>query len=230
MLEPDSPSPSLARGPRRSSNSVSLSPALQAERRRSDSVETQAHPPLEASLPPRGKGEATASAVRLALEVPEFQSQHSRRDYCHFLRRDVVSIIRTHSMAEDYKRNHYVPEWYQKGFICSQSHDRKLCYLDLNPPVYRDGKGVVVREMRPLRRYGPRSCFYQDDLYTTFVGENRSTDVEENFSEKLIGARPQQFHFSMTSSTRTQEYTPHTRIFCYTCARRSCGPQKGWHG
>ncbi len=53
MLEPDSPSPAFSRGQRRSSNSVPLSPALQAERRRSDSVETQAHPPLEARKPSR---------------------------------------------------------------------------------------------------------------------------------------------------------------------------------
>jgi hypothetical protein len=41
--------------------------------------------PSEASQPPRGKGEATASAVCLALEVPEIQPQRLREDFCRFV-------------------------------------------------------------------------------------------------------------------------------------------------
>jgi hypothetical protein len=82
-----------------------------------------------------------------------------------------------------YRRNHYVPEWYQKRFMLagqSQYH-----YLDLWPEV-------VVREghkytRRALRQLGAGSCFAQDDLYTVKWGNVENTEIERFFFGKIDG-------------------------------------------
>ena len=64
-----------------------------------------------------------------------------------------------------YRRNHYVPEWYQKRFFPSNEGERKFYYLDLNPDrVTSNGHAYTRNE---LLRWGVDNCFCQDDLYTT---------------------------------------------------------------
>ena len=64
--------------------------------------------------------------------------------------------------------NHYVPQWYQRGFLTSKSN--QLHYLDLDPDTkpLDDGRIILMnsRSKRPTSK-----CFYQTDLYTTFFGE-----------------------------------------------------------
>jgi hypothetical protein len=79
-----------------------------------------------------------------------------------------------------YKNNHYVPQWYQEGFIPRVEEARNLQYLDLTPEKFTtpDGRLITDKEIRPL---GPSKCFVQDDLYTRWFGEERNTQVEQNF-------------------------------------------------
>lgn len=87
-------------------------------------------------------------------------------------------------MSTEYKKNHYVPKWYQKRFIPHGQVDNELFYLDLNPGTFTDPRGVV-HQRRAVRRLGPSFCFAEDDLYTTWFGAERRTDIEQIFFGKI---------------------------------------------
>jgi len=79
----------------------------------------------------------------------------------------------------DYRRNHYVPQWFQRRFIPNQATERKLHYLDLRPETkIRNGRKF---QRKSLMRWGTPRCFVEEDLYTTFFGEMYSTEIEEKF-------------------------------------------------
>src|SRR5579864_5808817 len=83
-------------------------------------------------------------------------------------------------MSAEYRRNHYVPVWYQKRFIAPQSRSKELSYLDLKPPTVTDGRGVR-HSLNSVRRRGPKHCFVEDDLYTVSLGSIESTEIEQLF-------------------------------------------------
>lgn len=73
------------------------------------------------------------------------------------------------------RHNHYVPIWYQKGFVVGTG--TSLNYLDLNPPttVLPDGRAIAGR---PLTYRAPKSCFWSEDLYTTRFGGTLNDEIE----------------------------------------------------
>jgi hypothetical protein len=76
-----------------------------------------------------------------------------------------------------FKRNHYVPEWYQKRFMLPGQG--KYWYLDLKPEgVVRNGHKFTRHD---LLHWGPGSCFAEDDLYTTKWGTGENIDIEKFF-------------------------------------------------
>ena len=79
----------------------------------------------------------------------------------------------------EYRRNHYVPEWFQNRFIPESASERKFFYLDLNPDMVESNGHRHTR--KGLLRWGPDSCFCQDDLYTTKFGAIESTEIEQKF-------------------------------------------------
>jgi len=83
-------------------------------------------------------------------------------------------------MSGAYRRNHYVPVWYQKRFIPTEDRDRELFYLDLKPGSFTDPRGIS-HPHRSLRRLGPKHCFYETDLYATTLPFISSTDIEQLF-------------------------------------------------
>ena len=94
-----------------------------------------------------------------------------------------------------YRRNHYVPVWYQERFIPSNAPERKFYYLDLRPQtVVSNGKKF---SRNSILRWGPRSCFWQKDLYTTEYGGRLSTEIEQKFFGPLDdSARPALDYFA----------------------------------
>lgn len=77
--------------------------------------------------------------------------------------------------------NHYVPQWYQKGFF--EPGRNTLSYLDLTPPSHPlpDGSTVPGRS----RFENPTSrCFVARDLYSTFFG----TAVNDEIERRLFGS------------------------------------------
>ena len=73
------------------------------------------------------------------------------------------------------RKNHYVPQWYQKGFLLD---DRKpLVYLDIAPDTKTLPDGRIIT-MNSRRRLGTAACFYAEDLYTTFFGGHLNDEIE----------------------------------------------------
>jgi hypothetical protein len=83
-------------------------------------------------------------------------------------------------MSGEYRKNHYVPVWYQKRFITPGAKDNELFYLDLKPGTFTDPRGVK-HPRRAVRRLGPKHCFYENDLYTTNFLSMDSTEIERLF-------------------------------------------------
>jgi Protein of unknown function (DUF4238) len=78
------------------------------------------------------------------------------------------------------RNNHYVPQWYQEGFL--ELGRSTLAYLDLTPPqkVLDDGRVITER----CRFDAPTSrSFRQTDLYSTFFG----TSVNDEIERRLFG-------------------------------------------
>src|ERR1700730_5113075 len=78
------------------------------------------------------------------------------------------------------RNNHYVPQWYQEGFL--EPGRNTLAYLDIMPPkkVLDDGRLIIAR----ARFDAPTSrAFRQMDLYSTFFG----TSVNDEIERRLFG-------------------------------------------
>ena len=74
------------------------------------------------------------------------------------------------------RHNHYVPEWYQRGFL--NTGESQLHYLDMSPErkVLSDGRTVT---MNSLGKRSPRGCFQEYDLYSTRFGTVINDEVEK---------------------------------------------------
>lgn len=83
-------------------------------------------------------------------------------------------------MSSDYRNNHYVSQWYQKRFIPESQNNNELFYLDLKPETFFDPRGVA-HTTRAVRKLGPSNCFAEADLYTTWFGSERRTQIEQIF-------------------------------------------------
>ncbi len=70
------------------------------------------------------------------------------------------------------RENHYVPEWYQRGF---RVDDADTWFLQVSAPRQRpDGTAILVRP----RQRPPKACFWQNDLYITRFGEYINDQIE----------------------------------------------------
>ena len=74
------------------------------------------------------------------------------------------------------RQNHYVPIWYQRGFILGPT--KTLQYLDLHPPETElpNGRTIIGKA---LRRRSPKQCFRERDLYTTRFGRTWNDEIEK---------------------------------------------------
>lgn len=73
-------------------------------------------------------------------------------------------------------RHHYVPQWYQRGFLNEGQTAFKI--LDLHPDIYRDKTGRVRGHSRAILDKGPDAWFFESDLYTTRVFGEPNDDIE----------------------------------------------------
>jgi hypothetical protein len=74
------------------------------------------------------------------------------------------------------RNNHYVPQWYQRGFLAPGQS--RLFHLNLDPDrkTLPDGRQVPRTE---LHEWGTKNCFVEYDLYTTHFGPIVNDDVEK---------------------------------------------------
>lgn len=87
-------------------------------------------------------------------------------------------------MSNEYRHNHYVPEWYQKRFLPLGQKDQELYYLNLQPGTFRDPRGVL-HPKKSLHRQGFKHCFAEYDLYTTKFGTTISQNIEKYFFGRI---------------------------------------------
>lgn len=80
----------------------------------------------------------------------------------------------------NYRRHHYVPRWYQYRFLEDNQNESKFYYLDLRPETIKLPSGKRYTR-KGLLRWGPPSCFFEDDLYTTKFRDWESTEIEPKF-------------------------------------------------
>lgn len=83
--------------------------------------------------------------------------------------------------GEQARIHHYVPRWYQRGFL--RPGQGKFFYLDLHPETVVRGK--VKYQRKALLHWGPANCFYKDDLYTLKLGGWTTDQIEKRFFGKI---------------------------------------------
>ena len=108
----------------------------------------------------------------------------AKMDIRKYIKPLLTSLCQTMPKTRD---NHYVPEWYQKGFLSGKAN--QLHYLDLAPDTKRltDGRIITMncRSMRPTSK-----CFYQTDLYTTFFGQYINDEIERILFGQIDNRNP----------------------------------------
>lgn len=74
------------------------------------------------------------------------------------------------------RNNHYVPQWYQRGFLAPGQS--RLFHLNLAPDrkTLPDGRQVP---RTALHEWGTKNCFVEYDLYTTHFGPIVNDEVEK---------------------------------------------------
>jgi hypothetical protein len=83
-------------------------------------------------------------------------------------------------MSKASRDNHYVPQWYQRGFLLNDLN--QLHYLDLTPDTKQLPNGSVIT-INSNKIKSTSQCFYKTDLYTTFFSDHINDDIEQ----KLFG-------------------------------------------
>lgn len=86
-------------------------------------------------------------------------------------------------VRSEYRRNHYVPDWFQRRFLLEDSAEAKFYYLDLHPETRIQNGHRYTRN--GVLRWGPPRCFVIEDLYTTKFADLESTEIEEKFFGKI---------------------------------------------
>jgi len=71
--------------------------------------------------------------------------------------------------------NHYVPRWYQRGFMAKSQH--KLHVLNLHPAATLLPNGQTIWEQE-VEKLGPKLAFKELDLYTTRLGQTLNDEIE----------------------------------------------------
>ncbi|MGN4048000.1 DUF4238 domain-containing protein [Pseudomonas sp. SM4] len=74
--------------------------------------------------------------------------------------------------------NHYVAQWYQKGFL--HARDNQLCFLKRRDIDLKNGEAKTVYSKK---WHTSAQEFYKVDLYSTFFG----ADVNDDIEQKLFG-------------------------------------------
>ena len=79
--------------------------------------------------------------------------------------------------AQQSHLHHYVPQWYQRRFLAPGK--TTFLYLDLHPDTVTSGR--VRYQRAALLNWGPKRCFYRDDLYTLKLGNWTTDEIEKKF-------------------------------------------------
>jgi len=73
------------------------------------------------------------------------------------------------------RNNHYVPQWYQRGFLSKAQHKLHVLNLDPSCTTLQNGKDWSEPELKML---SPKLAFKELDLYTTRLGHTLNDEIE----------------------------------------------------
>jgi hypothetical protein len=98
------------------------------------------------------------------------------------------------------RENHYVPIWYQKGFLLP--NQEQLAVLDKNAKehiILPNGERIQKKTFKPINRRHPSAVFKLFDLYTTTILGRPNDEIEKGLFGRLddIGANALKFFSSM---------------------------------
>lgn len=119
-------------------------------------------------------------------------------------------------------RHHYVPQWYQKGFLLEGHTAFKV--LDLSPKIFRDSKGVVVGKGREILNKGPDAWFFERDLYTTRVLGKPNDDIERLLFGEIDRTGKEAINALIESNWEKVHFT-YTQVFEFLDALRLRTPK-----
>ena len=122
------------------------------------------------------------------------------------------------------RNNHYVPQWYQKGFATKSNH---LHYLDLTPEQKTLSNGKIIK-FNDRKSLPFSQCFSEYDLYTTFFGPFISDLIERELFGKIDdeGSRAVRAFIDGNESDRHFRFQD---FFRYIDAQKSRTPKGlGW--
>ena len=128
----------------------------------------------------------------------------------------------------DFRHNHYVPEWYQQRFM--RPGQGKYWYLDLNPEqIVQEGHKYTRRALLP---WGPSSCFAEDDLYTVKWGSYINVDIERFFFGRVdTEGKLAIEHFSEFALDRPEQQRAMHGLMNYMSVQKLRTPKGlGWLG
>ena len=91
-----------------------------------------------------------------------------------------MAMLHKRSVMSKTRNNHYVPQWYQEGFL--EVGLNTLAYLDMTPSQKTLGDGRVITYRAKFDASTSRA-FRQRDLYSTFFG----TSVNDEIERRLFG-------------------------------------------
>lgn len=123
-----------------------------------------------------------------------------------------------------YRKHHYVPQWYQKRFLEANVRQKELFRLALKPEFItnKDGKR---REVSPLRRRPIAQLFAVDDLYTLRFGEQVSTAIEQDFFGKIDDQGAQAVAWWGDFAHPTVERTVLQKLLAYMSSQKLRSPK-----
>ena len=79
------------------------------------------------------------------------------------------------------RNNHYVPQWYQKGFTVERANE--LCHLSNKEVMLPNGN---VRKLSSKKWYTSAQCFYQKDLSALFCVLKLAMKLSKSYLEILM--------------------------------------------
>ncbi len=127
--------------------------------------------------------------------------------------------------SSSFRHNHYVPEWYQRRFLPSGSG--KFHYLDLHPETITSDCHSYTRSA--LLRWGPPSCFAQEDLYTIQFGDNPNVDIERYFFGQVDSNGRQAVEFFSDFQIRSGLHEAFSHLLRYMSVQKLRTPKGlGW--
>lgn len=117
--------------------------------------------------------------------------------------------------------NHYVPVWYQEGFL--EPKASKFHYYDLSPKQHTASDGRIVPGRSRFDSH-PTRCFKETDLYSTFFGKVVNDEIERRLFGEIDtkGAAAVRAFIGLDASARVEHFGD---FFKYMDAQRLRTPR-----